>query len=130
MEDKPMSYIRPANSASPFATSTAFNTQGPTAFNQTWMTVTGSAPPVASLSGSAVANTGWSGSSNSGRRYFANHDNYEHSAASYYTSFQVYVASIDELIAGGNSFKHLYDSLSVPTADTANSRTNIIRTCF
>ena len=130
MEDKSMSYIRPTSSASPFATSTAFNTQGPTAFNQSWMTVTGSAPPVASLSGSAVANTGWSGASNSGRIYFENNDHYEQSAASYYTSFQVYVSSIDELIAGGNSFKHLYDSLSVPTADTANSRTNIIRTGF
>lgn len=127
-----MTFIKPTgtSSKSPFATSTAFNANGPTAFSQSWMSVTGSSPPVASLSGSAIAITGWSGVTHPGRIYFENNDHYDLSANCYYTNFQVYSASIDELIAGGNTFKHLVDSLSVAPADTANSRTNIIRTGF
>lgn len=130
MENEPMSFIRPTSSASPFTTSTAFNTKGPTAFNQSWMTVTGTNPPVASLSGSAIANTAWSSTGGSGRVYYENHDHYELAAHTYYTSYQVFVASIDECMAAGDEFKLLIYTAYTTPADTSVSRTNIIRTGF
>jgi len=126
-----MTFIKPTgDSKSPFATSTTFGSNGATAFDQPWVSVTQSTRPVAQLGGSAIAITGWSGSAGSGRIYYENNNYYELSSSSYFSYFQLYSASIDELIAGGNSFKTLVDSLASAPADTANSRTNIIRTGF
>ena len=119
-----MSFTQSTTTKSPFSTSTAYNTRGPTAFNEDWITVTGTAPPVATISGQGVAMTGFSASSASGRVYFTNNDYLEQSANAYYTSFQVYVASIDECIASGNTFSH--SRVSYPNAD-ANSRTHIFK---
>ena len=118
-----MSFTQSTTTKSPFATSTAYNSYGATSFSQTWLTVTGTAPPVATMSGQGIAVTGFSGGY--GRVYFTNNNYYEQSAASYYTSNQVYVASIDELIASGNSFSHV--GVSSPYANTTRSRTNIFR---
>jgi hypothetical protein len=123
-----MTFVHKTVSHSPFTTSTAYNGYGATAFNEPWITVTGTTPPTATLTGDAIGMTGFSASSASGRIWFTNSDYLEQSASAYYTSFQVYVASIDECIASGSSFSH--SRVSTPAADTANSRTNIFRTGF
>lgn len=118
-----MSFTKGTTTKSPFATSTAWNIYGATSFSESWVTVTGSTPPVATINGKGLAMTGISGGYS--RLYFENNNYYEQSAAAYYTSNQVYVASIDECIASGNSFKHL--GLSFGTVDTDRSRTNIFK---
>ena len=118
-----MTYTQSTTTKSPFTTSTAFNAYGATSFNQNWISVAGTSPPVASMSGQGIAVTGFSGGY--GRVYFTNNNHYEQSAASYYGTGQVLVASIDELIASGNSFSHV--GVANPFADTTRSRTNIFR---
>lgn len=120
-----MSYTKSTNTKSPFATSTTYNTKGATAFTEDWITITGTAPPVASISGEGIAMTAYTSSSASGRVYFTNNNHLEQSAHVYFTSFQVYVASIDECIAGGDTFSHTHQGGSV-TADS-NSRTHIFK---
>ena len=118
-----MSFTQSTDTKSPFATSTAFNIQGATSYNESWITVTGTTPPVASVKGKALAVTGISGGY--GRLYFANNNYYEQSAAAFYASNQVYVASIDECIASGDSFSHVLQNFG--TVDTSRSRTNIFK---
>jgi hypothetical protein len=118
-----MSFTQSTDTKSPFATSTAFDKRGATAYTENWITVTGTAPPVASVKGQGLAVTGISGGY--GRLYFANNNYYEQSAAAFFASNQVYVASIDECIASGGSFSQVLSSYS--SVDTSRSRTNIFR---
>lgn len=117
-----MSYTQSIDTKSPFATSTAFNSYGATAYTETWITVSGNWP-VATMNGKGIAMTGISGGY--GRLYFENNDYYEQSASAYFASNQVFVSSIDECIASGNSFKHL--GINFSSVNTTRSRTNIFR---
>jgi hypothetical protein len=117
-----MSFTKSTNTKSPFATSTAFNQYGATSYNQSWISTAGTWV-TATVKGKALAQTGITGGY--GRLYFENNNYYEQSAAAFYASNQVFVASIDECLATGNSFKHL--GINFGYVNTTQSRTNILR---
>lgn len=120
-----MSYIIPTGgNSNPFATSTAFAVNGPTAFSEPWVaTSTSSGYRTASLSGQAVGNCALQTTSGTTRFYFLNHNVYVQSAHAYYTSFQTYVESSDECIATDSSF-----TTSIKASiDTTTARVNLIK---
>lgn len=121
-----MSFIRPTGGfSSPFATSTAFSSTGATAYSQSWITVdTTGGRYRANLSNNTkgIGMTALQSSSGTSRFYWRNHNVYPQSAHAYYTSFQTYAESTDEIIAKDNQF--VVDNV---TANTVTARTNIIR---
>ena len=66
-----MTFIKPASNHSPFATSTVMQSQGPTSWSQTWISVNNY---TSTIQGTAFASTAAQSTSNSRKYYYTNHD--------------------------------------------------------
>lgn len=121
-----MSFKKSTESKSPFTTSTSYNTRGATAFNESWVTVSGTTPPVASISGQGIAMASTPVTTGSDRVYFTNSNYLEQSSHCYYSFFQTYVTSIDEAIASGDTFS-FSGVTNADNLDATVSRTHIFK---
>ena len=123
-----MSYTQSTTTKSPFTTSTAYNSRGATAFNEDWVTVTGTAPPVATISGVGIGmGCHVSSSSGSDRIYFANSDYEDLSGHTYYSNYQLFATSQDEYISISSSSFTTVSHRGASSGDTSTSRTNIFK---
>ena len=127
-----MTYVGNSNETkNPFATSTSYNGRGPLSFNEDWITVTGTAPPVATIVGTGISVSGVVGNARAGRIYYNGRNHLETSAHAYWTTNQVDCSSIDECICAGNSFSLVRAQGPWPTMlDVNNSRTHIFKVGF
>ena len=121
-----MSFKKSTDTKSPFTTSTSYNTRGAIAFNESWVTVTGTTPPVASINGQGIAVACTPVTTGSDRVYFTNNNYLEQSSQCYFSHYQLFVTSIDECIASGNTFSFSGVG-NADDLDTAVSRTHIFR---
>ena len=123
-----MSFTQATTSKSPFTTSTAYNTRGATAFNENWVTVTGTAPPVATISGTGIGmGCHVAASVGSDRIYFDGSNHWDLSGHTYYTGGQNYSTSQDEYISiAGNTFTTV-SRRGASAGDTNVSRTHIFK---
>jgi len=123
-----MSYTQATTSKSPFTTSTAYNTRGATAFDQNWVTVTGTAPPVATISGTGIGmGCHVSSFTGSDRIYFFGANHWDLSGHTYYLGGQNYSTSQDEYISiAGNTFTTVSRG-GYSSGDSVNSRTHIFK---
>jgi|TARA_R100000482_G_C5058263_1_gene115876 hypothetical protein len=116
-----MTFIKPTSNYSPFATSTAMASQGATAYNQAWVSVTSA---VATISGEAISTTAGQSTSNTRQYYYDNHSDRVLAGHLYYTSFQTITESSDECLCVDSSFELIRNGANL---DTSVSRTNIIK---
>ena len=123
-----MTYTQSTTTKSPFTTSTSYNSAGATSFSENWVTVTGTAPPVATISGVGIGmGCHVSSSLGSDRIYFANSNYDDLSGHTYYASYQLFTTSQDEYISISSSSFTTVSRRGASAGDTATSRTNIFK---
>jgi hypothetical protein len=120
-----MTFIRPTGAiSSPFASSTVFASSGASAYSESWVTVSVvSGRYNAGVQGKAVGMTAGQGAGGISRFYYASNTDYAQSGQMFYTSFQSYVASSDEIIDVSSDFR----ILSNESFNTTTARTNLIK---
>jgi hypothetical protein len=119
-----MTYVIPTGGKSPFTTSTNYTSTGADTYTQSWVSTSFSSGWIATVSGRAIATNAAQGYLS--RYYWNNANNLPQSGQMYYTTYQAYVACVDECIDAGNTFK----LGNVSGLETATGRTNIMRVGF